>query len=560
MNENGTKRREWIKNAAIIFLSVLLVLTFFSNTIMNYSLPEVAGQHIQSGTITAKIRGTGVVESGDPYNIQISETRTVESVLVKAGDEVQKGDTLFMLADKESDELVAAEEALDAAILEFEKSILSGTISNSVINNVQAGNISSVSTYQNRILAAEAEIEKHQKTVDEAQSKVDQLSAYIKQLGHGGADTTAEAKALFVAQTAYDKKNQELSTAKENLLQTQGELAEANKTIYDYEHGISVSGNEITSVEYNAAVDLAGKLKVKIAEEDVKVTNLQTEAYALNVEVEKAQAKLSSKEGNKGSINSLSIELENWNLELIARNKKLEAAKDNKAQLLTDIAQELSLDAQSDLINKKRELVAELRTKAVGAIVEAPISGIISTISIVAGQDTVPGTPIATMQPEGKGFTMSFPVTKEQAKKLSPGTTADLVNAWRYDDVKITLASIKPDPEDPGQKNLLTFDVTGSIVNGQSLNISVGDKSANYDMIVPNSAVRRDSNGAFVLVVETKSSPLGNRYIAKRYEVEVVAEDDTQSAITGGLYGGEFVMTTATAPVEAGQLVRLANN
>ena len=38
-------RRDWVKNAIIIFLSVLLVLTFFSNTIMNYSLPEVAAQY-----------------------------------------------------------------------------------------------------------------------------------------------------------------------------------------------------------------------------------------------------------------------------------------------------------------------------------------------------------------------------------------------------------------------------------------------------------------------------------------------------------------------------------
>ena len=63
MNENsGKKRREWVKNAAIIFLSVMLVLTFFSNTFMNYSLPEVAAQYVQSGTITAKIRRTGRTE------------------------------------------------------------------------------------------------------------------------------------------------------------------------------------------------------------------------------------------------------------------------------------------------------------------------------------------------------------------------------------------------------------------------------------------------------------------------------------------------------------------
>ena len=108
MNENGgKKRREWVKNAAIIFLSVMLVLTFFSNTFMNYSLPEVAAQYVQSGTITAKIRGTGTVESGDPYNVKIAETRTISSVLVKTGDKVEKGAPLLLLEDKESKEPVS---------------------------------------------------------------------------------------------------------------------------------------------------------------------------------------------------------------------------------------------------------------------------------------------------------------------------------------------------------------------------------------------------------------------------------------------------------------------
>ena len=57
--EQKVKRREWVKTAAIILLSVLLILTFFSNTIMNRSLPEVATQAVQSGSINAQIRGTG---------------------------------------------------------------------------------------------------------------------------------------------------------------------------------------------------------------------------------------------------------------------------------------------------------------------------------------------------------------------------------------------------------------------------------------------------------------------------------------------------------------------
>ena len=169
-------------------------------------------------------------------------------------------------------------------------------------------------------------------------------------------------------------------------------------------------------------------------------------------------------------------------------------------------------------------------------------------------------TPVAVLQPEGKGYTLSFSVTNEQAKRLSVGDKADLVNAWRYDDVNVTLASIKPDKSNPGQNKMLTFDVTGSVTAGQTLNLSVGQKSANFDLIVPNSAIREDSNGKFILIVESKSSPLGNRYIATRVDIEVLASDDTQSAVSGGLYGYEYVITTSTKPVEAGKQVRLADN
>ena len=68
MEEKNIKRKEWVKTVAIIFLSIMLVLTFFSNTIMNYSLPEVATEYVQSDSITTQVRGTGMVEAGDPYN------------------------------------------------------------------------------------------------------------------------------------------------------------------------------------------------------------------------------------------------------------------------------------------------------------------------------------------------------------------------------------------------------------------------------------------------------------------------------------------------------------
>ena len=566
MNENGAKKREWIKNAAIVFLTIMLILTFFSNTIMNYSLPEVAVQYVQSGTITYKIRGSGVVESDDPYEIIVNETRKVESVLAKVGDEVQKGDPLFILADVESDELKAAQEALDTAVLEFEKSILSGTISNSVITNVQSGTTTSVAVYQSRILAAEAEIEDRQKKADEAELAVNQLTAFINQLQSDNADTTAEQRKVDAAQAAYDAKESERNAASSKLESLKKEAENYQEIIRKYQIGV-VSGGDvipdpsISKDEYDTALRMVNDiLPLEMQQQNEVIAALIPQLEPLKQELDKAKTALADKEGHKSAISSKQVELQNWKLELADRQKKLKDAQDAKTQLLSDIANELSLGAQREQITKKREEVAKLQANAVSATIEAPISGTISSVALTAGQSTTAGSAIATMQPEGKGFTMSFSVTNEQAKKLNPGIQASLVNSWMYNDVTVTLKSIRPDKTDPANKKTLLFDVTGSVNAGQTISVSVGDKSANYNLIVPNSAIREDNNGKFVLIVESKAGPLSTRYIATRVDVEVLATDDTQSAIQAALYGYEYVITTANKPVEAGKQVRMADN
>ena len=571
MNENGgKKRREWVKNAAIIFLSVMLVLTFFSNTFMNYSLPEVAAQYVQSGTITAKIRGTGTVESGDPYNVKISETRTISSVLVKTGDKVEKGAPLLLLEDKESKELTDAQAALDKAMLDFELALLSGDISNSTFQNVQNGNVASINTYQSRIVAAEAEIDRWQKQVDEATNAINQLKTAQVNVDAGGTpDTGSEQNKVNAAQAALN--SDEVKIAKDKISEWQAAQATCQATIDKYNENIasSVSGNgfvnQVTEDEYQLALKNREQYQSLINELQAFINNNPDKVKAYDEKVKAladANKALADKQNSKeNSTNSLTVQTQNWQTELDKRNIQLKAAQDTKEQLLKDISTELNLDYQLDSLQKQRDDIAKLQENAVGASIEAPISGTITSVTVKAGDEAQPDTALVTMQPEGKGFTMSFSVTNDQAKRLSVGDKADLVNSWRYSDMDITLASIKPDTTDPGQKKLLTFDITGDEVTpGQSLNVSVGQKSANYDLIVPNSAIREDSNGKFILIVESKSSPLGNRYVATRVDVEVLASDDTQSAVSGALYGSEFVITTSTQPVEAGKLVRLANN
>lgn len=562
MNENGKNKREWVKTAAIIFLSVMLVLTFFSQTIMNYSLPEVATQYVQSGTITAKIRGTGVVESGDPYEIKVTESRKVSSVAVRVGDEVQKGDVLLYLEDSESDELKAAREELEAAQEAYDMALLSEEITSSDIYSA------------NRDVSAAAlrqQITNAQAAVKAAQDAVPPLKEKVAQLKQGAADCAAqityEEEQDRAASDRVTKAKGTLESREKELEAAQSAYNAANDRVEELQkqvNTLTVSGNDAAQLaELKTRLEAAQKtLNEKKTALDNAKTALTNATNDYNNAVQN-----DTNRTNSQTIVNLQSQKSNYELQAYAVQKELEAAEatlEEKQSELTDLVSSIGnvadLESKLDAIAKAQEKVDELTAKAVNATVTADVAGTVTAINVTAGNTTSAATPVAVLQPEGKGYTMSFTVTNEQAKRLSVGDKADLVNAWRYDDVEVTLSSIKPDKTNPGQNKLLTFDVTGSVTAGQTLNVSVGQKSANFDLIVPNSAIREDSNGKFILIVESKSSPLGNRYIATRVDIEVLASDDTQSAISGGLYGYEYVITTSTKPVEAGKQVRLADN
>ena len=487
MKENTKGKREWVKTAAIVFLSILLVLTFFSNTIMNYSLPEVAAQYITSGTITEKVRGTGTVECGDLYNVKITESRKVTGVEVRVGDTVAAGDIICYLEDKESEELKAARAELEVAQQAYNTALLAGGMSVETMQN--AGSPESTSSYRKQLIAA--------------QQKVEDLEAAIE----------AQEEAYNTAKAAKE-------AADTDLLQKQNDLANLDNWL-NHQYSVS-SGNANAIAELNKQRTVAEQLYL----EAQRVANEAAMEFA---KYESAKAELEA---------------------------DLAEAEAEVTELAGEISIAVNLGNLKDAVNEAKAKVEDLESQAIGATVTAEVAGTITSLSVMSGEYTSPDTPVAVIQPEGKGFTLSFSVTAEQAKRISVGDPAELVNSWWYEDITATVASIKPDPANPAKQRLVTFNLTGDLIEGQSLSLQVGGQSQNYDMIVPNSAIREDNNGKFILVVEPKSSPLGTRYYAVRYDVQVLASDDTQSAISGA-YGNEYVITTSTKPIEAGQLVRL---
>ncbi len=217
----------------------------------------------------------------------------------------------------------------------------------------------------------------------------------------------------------------------------------------------------------------------------------------------------------------------------------------------------VDMEASKKAIERKQAEVDKLRENADELEVKSSVSGTIASINASAGK-SIGGEeqPLATINVTDRGFTVKIDVTNDQAKKVKTGDTAELVNFWGGDAVA-TLDQITSS-QTAGNRTLV-FTLTGDIQAGQNVTLSIGQKSANYDALIPLSGLREDSNGKFVYVLESKSSPLGSRYIATRVTVQELARDDKSAAVSG-ISSGDFIITTSNKPVEAGKQVRLADN
>lgn len=554
------KNRAWVKDAAIIFLAVMLVLTFFSNTIRNRALTQVATVAVTDGSIVAKVRGTGTVVANGLNQVTAGRTVEIKAVMVKSGQDVNAGDVLFVLGAGESEELEAAREELRSLEMSYQRAVIglpSGDYSTQNEQIKAAEN--ALADAENALKVAESyaqPIKNAKDAVDAAQTTInayeDGLEAARMAMVNAEASytngkpteptkPTEPVKGEEETDDAFALRVQEYTAALEKYNQ--------DKLQYDADSTAWEQGQEAQSyaearAEYERIKNNPSQ-EVQIAYSEIAGLRARYEALVASggEYVDKYTSALAARDSAQAQLNALVNAL------------KAEQESNNKSAALT------SLELQ-DLAVRMEKLREEIRLLSgeEGEEIVAKVSGRVDSIECTAGQTVTPEQVLCSIEVPDMGYTLSFSVTNEQARRLRIGDSATVNNYYWGQEIIATVTTIKTDPKNPQGSKLITFDITGDVNAGSELTVSIGQKSASYDLIVPNSAIRTDSNGSFVLVIQAKNSPLGNMYMAKRVNIEVLAADDVNSAVTGELSYGDFVVTTSNGPVQSGDQVRLADN
>lgn len=207
-------REEFVENAAgkkitgkllVIFTVMMVLLTFFSNTINNFTLPRVTLESPVRGALIKEISGKGTVEAKSVYEEYIDTNLKVLEVNVKAGDSVKKGQPILSL---DIEELKASLQYENAKYRQMQIALLKLKDNNKL------------QSYDSNIASAAENLEKQKKNYQDIKTLYDSgiESAYkLKDAetavnsAQRSYDSAVQAKEDFIRDNLRDIENAELN-------------------------------------------------------------------------------------------------------------------------------------------------------------------------------------------------------------------------------------------------------------------------------------------------------------------------------------------------------------
>ena len=404
-----------------IFFTIVLILTFFSNTIYNYNLPLVTIAMPGKGKLVHKVTGNSEIEYKDSYKVYSDIEGKIHEIYVDENQSVEKGDAIVKITPTESEvdllkqdiikkenEISLAQLKLDRLSEEDKKYTDEMEKQKSKMNDIETKG--EVKQYKDKIKNAKEEYEK------------------IKKLYEIGAEPYSKV------------------LAQENLIK---ELENDYDIFMDQE--MTTSSESLSSLHLN--------------KKDTKISIKETEL----------------------NINVLKLELESL-------NKTMNTYKDGT--------------------------------------IYADLSGIIHLYNLEEKSTVTPSSPIGVIGVVSDDYICELRIDSKERENINQNSIVKINSTGTNSGIKGEILSIdKIEGSDMYEVRIGVL--SEQEIYGQSCNITIENSSDIYDILVENSAVRKDANGYYIFVVKEEKDSLKKKYIVKRVDVTLLDRDEKYSAIDG---------------------------
>lgn len=604
------KNRRWVTRGMVAFIAILALLTFFSNTVMNMTIPKVIGKQAVRGNLSSTNNSTAVLEAVDKQDVKGIDGRTVHEVIATNWDYVNEGDVILTLEEAENttelDELRTRLRTTQRE-LEYDARRPAETTDyttlreavNTAQENLQQAR-DTLAAAQNRdatIAAAQAIINENSplvpgleaavtaaaETVEDIQGQISQLESEIASrqeqidtLVNLGIPTPtptptpgmmAARPGLDKDYIAYEEETPDTSdTSDTTPSDTQPSDTTPSETQPSETAPSETTPAPTAAPATNSSTDRIGVLRAEIEEREQQIEELQSQLSAalgrrdeasgnlatINSAIEEAEAAIAAAE-QLPSVSSAQSSVNLADSSLSSAQRSL-----SNSQITDGITRDQAEDTRNDRLETIEDLerqIAELEARLEVTEITAPISGYVYNMSVSEGDGLAKDRVAFTIVPENSAYTATFSFETSAAQMLNPGMPLSC-DAYYIDTV--TIINIKPDPDDPRGKRLVKCAVTGEWLSpGESITVVADRTNRDYEHVIPSSAINEDNSGPFVYVIEESSSPLGDKYVVRRVTVTVDETDGALSAISGEGIDRGMIVTRSEEPLHDGDRVRL---
>lgn len=492
-----TSRKTWIR-IFIGFFIIIFGLTILSRIIDSALIPKVQIQKPLPGKLSYAVNGSGMIEANAFTYVKLPEGLRVDKK-AEAGTSVKADDAVVWLNMEDLEKQKKAKET-EAKKLELQ-------IRQQELTAKPDAQITEEERSQGTLAMT-------RERKDEAQAKLNQASADYDAALAAKAQERDEAKAA-----ALEKLNQ---AAPE----------EAQQAKQDYDATIA-----------NLDADYENFKSQKQAELDAARQNLDACNQTLR-EAEQAM-ELARKSDAAAASN---------------QKKSAEAAKLGRQML------ELDLEQIREEIEKLESYIAA------GGAVKAGTDGAVFRNEVVCGS-ILSGAEILSIGTEG--FRYRGTVEKDSMKHLAVGMEIQIYPDGEEQAIKAKITELSSgdtgtdgssQQTGSGAQEDTAKDLGYFYAELPESEYSIGmsasykaklDSKENYDCLVPISALRQDNEGDYCLILETKSTILGEEDVVKRAPVEVLEMDGTKAALANSLNPTDRIVSGSSKNLDVGDRVRV---
>ena len=571
------KARKTALKALLVFVAVMLILTLTSRALSEMSVALVSVTLPQRGTLERAVTADGTLTTGEEVPFWMGTVYRVSEIYVRVGDTIEAGDPLFAFdIDQLTTQLADAELALEKQINNRDRSLIE-TNASAPDTTVSDANRSLERQKENYAQTVETQ----ERNVATAQSDLDAAKTALLKAQNDYEDEKS-VQTQSVLQSAYES----LTKAQQTLVNAQNSFASTQLSVQDSEskartklETAMASGNEAEIAQANTDLQMtllnnAGSLtRAQQTLDNAQLEyNKAMDAY-YNPDVEsKLTSKQSAIESAEKDIVNKQTALDNayrtrdntlrdaqrtlddsqlsYDKAVTNANiKKKNEAASAESEALNLANTDLDIDVKQKEVDALREKVAE------NGIVKSTLSGTVTAINLT--QYATPGTnsPLLTFTDVSSGMKLSLQVTATNAEYMAIGDEATLTLAGGGF-ARVNIAEINAVTGNSDQKEVVVYLAPEYGTAGDRVRFRFTKRTDNYDALIPIAALRQDNTGYFVYVLRQQDGALGARTTIERVDVNVIDQDATRVAVSGGVGRNDSIIERSDRSLSDGDRVR----